>query len=213
MSDFQQVTKYLDISKTSRDLTVNTKPLSISKARRIQKIPYTIVLVANVVSATPQPRFPAHIVFQYNVTVTLPVRIANYGILRTSPASFLIGNTHMCVKWRVGETVTRYRLTEANITSSQELAQLDGVPWYAGEEIPENFVIEIWRRAFNPTNPFIVIGLLQDFVIETDRYVLPADAEELTSVLATVEATEDIFSTMPEDIPTVYGENSAWITN
>jgi len=202
--DFEQVTKYLDITPSSvSDDTSLKQNQGIEKTRRIQKIPAVLTIPAGTFTgvSTAWPR----IVAQFNCTVDRPWFVNNIDELRGGAvATRVLLRSFLCLKWRVGETVSRYHLsTRGDYTSRKMLADT-----YINQEVPENFVIEVWSR-FGTT-----WGLNSDLDIKLSWYYNPDYPDELKRTIATAEATRDtLFHDMPLELPIPFGEDSAWLSN
>lgn len=201
MSNWNQVTKYLDITPTERDTTVNTKPLSITKGRAIRKVFSKFVLEA--FSESTFLHGNARLCWQYNVTMPTTFRIRNWGELRTNLLAFNFGS--VAIRYRVGTAVTRYILAQR--ATNPPLFDM----FYSGQEIKPNFVVEIWKINLSVGG---LVGLHSDFTFVTNLATLPSSPDDDGSVTEAVELVEDdLFHAYPEPIPTPYGEESAWLDN
>ena len=202
MSDFAQATKYLDITPTTRDLTVNTKPLSLEKARGIRKVFKKFTLESYTESTFLHVN--ARLAWQYNVTMPEAFRITNWGDLRGWLSYFNFGT--IAIRYRVGTDVTRYILYQQDAVPFTL-----NIPWYSGELIEPNCVVEVWDANLSVGG---LIGLYRDTTFITNLAENPEDADDTGTVYeATAREQSALFHTQPETIPTAYGEESAWIDN
>lgn len=203
-SDFTRVTKYLDITPSSKsdrsDLKQNK---GIFKSRAIKKIPAVVTLAAHTETgvSTAWPR----IVFQYNITVGSPFYLSNIDELRSGYVLFrTLERSLLTLRFRNGEAVTRYYISaRGDFRGSRFLAET-----YINQEIPENFVIEVWSVSGTTW------GLNTDLDIKLSQRYNPANADELKRVVATPTIVRDeIFQPMPMPVPIPFGESSAWLDN
>lgn len=231
---FDRVVKYLDLRKATRDSTLVTKPLSLFKSRAIKKI-NTVYYFELVNSAnTPITFWPdkhIQILYQFNVTAPKDFVILNsYEWLDLSTLGAFWRGITMVVKFREGNTVTRYRLDPIGTVNA---ATLTGTlwPWYFGDPyaqqtIKKNFCVEMWQRAKNPALPIgfadpttffpvqpnfrFVTSMLNnpDYAEETERVInvpLTYKYDELT-------APFDPFLAVPLSLP-MDNSNNAFLDN
>ena len=138
-------------------------------------------------------------------TIMLPV-IANVSFTPGPDIISLTGPTiagYITVKWRVGETVYRYRIWD-NVPQI-----LTYVPAYNSEIIPKNFSIEVWSYDISAT-------VMPEFYIMTSfRQRTVEDISTYNVATGTVFA-EESFS-LPETntggVLTNYNSGMQWITN
>lgn len=208
MASFERVVKYLDLRKASKDTTQNTKPLTLYRGRCIKKLNIAFVVPA---FNAPNPGY-ATLFRQYNYTATKDFYV--FDVYGYNPTILVYA---MCIKYRVGNTVYRYRLPVTNNSVSIALYEplLAGAvqaPMYNNEVIKANFCIEFWSSAF----PAAIVALAP-YYIKTNLIRNPVSASEVSDVIgwsvAETMARADLDVAFPEDLPTPYASGSAWLTN
>ncbi len=131
-------------------------------------------------------------------------------------------NVGLCIRYRVGETVTRYKLNNpAGFVLNDEAA-----PMYAGQVILGNFVIECWNLE-DETDMILV----DDLVLESSIRTVPSDLRDLSDVelaegtvvsYAELQGDATTNPQLPDDISSVYDWNaddllagavSSWVDN
>lgn len=185
--DFTAAVKYLD-KVASRKATIDEsqydKYFSTVTSRDIKKLHYYLELPAQYytyaeLSGLPVPRM----LFQYNITLPAP----SYILSMFSPRGYIRSGV-LCVKWRVGETVYRYRILSgpgsAPATGQKQPTDLVYFPAYDKHRIPVNCVIEYWLSvdAFFTQQ---TAGVLSPFLIKLSRLTNPETAEELSKIVNT----------------------------
>ena len=202
MSDFSQITKYLDLVRASKDTTETTKPLSLTKSRAIKKIfkEFTIPGFPTI-TFSPSERFFKRLVSQVNVSM-----ISNFRIIEHTFIPVLNVSPIVAIRWRNGNTVTRYSLSPESLFST--FIGIN-VPAYTNQLIPRYFVVEFWKR-----NTLLFLGM-PNLTIKTNLYTNPETPEQTSVVIDDITEAErtDLFHAFPEPIPTLYGEDSAWLDN
>jgi hypothetical protein len=213
------VFKYLDRIKTRKatlnEATNNVKPFDKYyrniKVRRIEKIPKTITLKKFTYSQLLVQGATNSLVFQYNLTFD-----NDFYILNLAEEVFNIGGC-LTVKYRVGTTVYRYFLYGSMWTSNKafndSLFQVNFFPAYNQQLIKKNCVFEFWM-AFDLNLTPAFIGLQEDFIIKTNKYVNPGDINQtLINVDCSNVFTKEQFGVaVPEVIP--YNQNTqVWLDN
>lgn len=104
-------------------------------------------------------------IIQFNYSLT------NNFILRKIPAKPTGVNFNICIRYRVGETVYRYKLWD----NLEEV--MPNIEKYTGQLIKKNCVVEIWTLANQET-----ISLASPLNLETSIRTLPASLIDLSDV-------------------------------
>jgi hypothetical protein len=125
--------------------------------------------------------------------------------LRQRPTKPDDANFMLCIRYRIGEEVTRYRLwdDDAFIGTDQVF------PLYTGQVIKANFVLEAYNledetTCVNPEELRVRTGIM---TLVTDFTGTPAETEDDEGTAVSSE----LFSTM--DLPLTFGSGSAWLDN
>lgn len=211
-SSWQNITRRLDINQVERDTTYDK---SRTKGRAIRKVPLVFTIPAQTLTGAWKYKTLIH---QMNCTASRAFKIINIENTYDNEQG-IVPSCVMCIRYRVGGTVYRYRIGPSNVNAVAEALVGDALKSavqttvYAGQTIQPNFVIEWWHaQAFNFFN--IKTSTLN---ITTNRLALPADADELNSDVLTTDATQverdEITVALPEAIPTTYPASSQWLTN
>lgn len=151
-----------------------------------------------------------------NCTATRAFRIISMNDTRDNVVGVLPAFV-MCIRFRVGNTVTRYRLRPINLGEivdglTEPAATLSvQAPFYAGQLIQPNFVIEWWRSSLG--------GLAirsSTYNVKTNILQIPASSDEVSTNALTVQTgvtRDELVVAFPEALPTTYGQVSNWLTN
>lgn len=204
--DFTQVTKYLDITPSSKsDDSTLKQNQGIVASRRIKKIRkyFTMPQITG-------PNVRGGMVGQVNYSLTEDFYLTDF--IPGFVLSDLLNAVILTIRYRVDTTVYRYRINYLSDTASQTLINSStGVqaPFYTNELIKKEFVLECWGITPNAT---FDIGPV-DFI--TSRAVNPSNADELSSSYdaGTFYDREDLGITFPEPIPTTYPDIAPWNSN
>lgn len=207
MSDFQQVTKYLDITKTTRDTTVNTKPLSITKARRIKKL-FKCFLMPEISGIT---QIRGVLLAQINFDMGEDFYIQK--IIPGWTLTDLLDGAACCIRYREGLNVTRYLMDFTGITSVDNLTKasttVQAAP-YNGELIKRYFSLELWGYA--PTGT-LAVGPVRFVTSLAELPTSPNQIDYGTEVEGTLYERDDLVVALPEDVPTTYVDAMRWTSN
>lgn len=223
MSDFVKVLTYLDLQKSRKatldDVAVNPQKNNkyfsiVGPSRAIKKIPYVITLPAHYI-AYPYATIP-QLIFQYNVTMRVPFGIKN---LRVGLTQLVIDKDTTCesgglltIKWRNGNTVSRYVLDGSlGAPSLYPLTQLN-FPYYSGQQIPVNFCVEFWMTVPIGNPPYV--GIFNDLKLVTTNLINPVSSDQIEIAFQGNAAIplEQLGYAMPEVVPTNY-TTQAWLDN
>ncbi len=191
MSDFPDVTKHLDLLK-SRQATADeaknaTQPFDkyygLSKSRDIKKIYTYLVLPTFQVLHQNLNFIRRRLLFQYNIVAPKSFYILNNSTIFQRGVNFK--NCFICIKWRVGTNVFRYRLTltpPVDAYSSNPF-KVDLNPYfeiYNNQLISKNCVIEVWEGRTEPIiSSNAIVGLIQDISIQTSILSNPQVADDI----------------------------------
>jgi len=205
--NFDSVVKYLDLRRATVDSTEVTKPLSLDKSRAIKKVQDTLLLspydVGPVFFSYPR------LMFQYNVTVGYPFTF------RVNPNTFtaIRGGT-LFIKWRVGSTVYRYRISDTIVTRTpnttsrwRKLKQF--YVYYEGQVIPSNCVFEFWYSLTS-----LVVGIQSPGVeLTLSKLRNPVTPDDIGTQYPQVKLTiADLGVALPETLPYTQ-DNQVWLNN
>jgi hypothetical protein len=210
-TSWQNITRRLDINKVSRDTTCDK---TRGHGRTIKKIPWAFAIPAAQIDATAAGAAQGGCLLrQLNYTAPRAFRILSF-----TPALVtqdIVNLAIVCVRYRVGTTVTRYRLRLSGDSAAEQFLDIASglpvpAPDYSGERIQPNFCIEFWS-AFESDN---IVDMLAS-TVTTNLLELPADADELARPFEYVQQLErtDLELPMPETLPVDYGASSTWLTN
>lgn len=216
-TDWQNITRRLDINKSSRD---DTYDKSRTKGRIIKKVPYRIVVPSITYNPVTDLGLPAG----FAGLSVIGSLIATFHF--TAPSSFRIlqkviepnvGNRNgvlLAISYRVGTTVTRYQLrnrSESTINDDIMRGLMKvACPLYTNERIQKNFSIEYYSLGI--TNASVT---KLELAIPTSLLAIPADHNEqyVDIECSQVVLRNEIDEAFPEPIPTTYTQDTTWITN
>lgn len=211
MSDFLEIANRLDIHPGSRD-TTNDKALA--KSRAISKINYQFEIPHTVINlAALGVAQGGALVHQFNITSLRNFRILN--IINNSDVTDFNKYAYICVRYRIDDTVYRYRLSVQGYGLMEEFFNTYftvHADRYVNQEIKANFVIELWTlsdaQATIDIGPFTVVtGMLRNptNVDETSEEIDIAQELDAAALFQTINPFEFL--------PTVYGNDGKWLTN
>jgi hypothetical protein len=210
-TNWQDITRRLDINQADVTETCNPKPRG--KGRAIGKVNYQFTIPAvNIDLGAAGVNSYGALFHQFNYTAPSSFRILNW-----TKGQATTDITNMClvaVRYRVGTTVYRYRLTVANDSALDELFDsffaVVRAPRYNGERIGANFSIELWSY-FSSGRPVI----LNDITVTTGLLALPSSSNETEQdiPLAQTMNRAALALPMPEFLPVTYDAGSQWLTN
>jgi|JI10StandDraft_1071094.scaffolds.fasta_scaffold745237_2 hypothetical protein len=208
-TNWQDITRRLDISQA--DVTTACQHKERAKGRAIKKIgtEFTIpsVLVEyynNGIQAA------GALVHQINFTAPRAFRIL--GLTKTWPQFFGLATAPMtvCIRYRVEDVVYRYKLQTTFSGVPYDIVQADN---YTNQRIEPNFCIEFWSAQIQP-GP---ISYGQNFaaVVAINTLSIPDNSDSIVNTFDSVntQTRADLDVAFPDALPTVYGDNSCWLTN
>lgn len=189
MSDFAHAVKYLD-KTVSRKATLAEaearqfdKYYSLLNTRAIQKLHYFLTLPTKSytyvqIQASQWPRM----LFQYNVQ--LPS--ASYILSVANPLDNLRSGM-LTVKWRVGTTVTRYKLGRSFGLPNPE-GRFSATK-YANQQLPQYVVFEFWYTGTNAMFQYSA-GVRNAIEIKIAALANPANADETRKTVSVAAALD-----------------------
>ena len=211
-TNWQDITRRLDISKASVTDTCNKKERA--KGRAIKKIPYIFTVPATSFNMSiTNLKQKGLLLAQYNYTAP-----ASFKLLRVDSFSsddLVLNPPAICIRYRIGTTVYRYRLPYSNSAVEAILLSSGRVqcPVYINQLIKANFTVEFWTGhiAGIAGQQFSVPA----FTVETNLLMLPDNSDSLYDSFGTSESLTraDLSIAMPETLPVDYGASSTWLTN
>lgn len=218
MSDFSQVTKYLDRRLVGRATTpldlpnrLRGEPPSGTLARYIRKINTYITTPAFTFDGSARPQ--GILIFQCNFTVSSDFYVLNtpqvlpYAALFTFPPI-------VCIKYRIGTTAYRYRLpcevVSPALNANDYRTQDVQATVYSNELIKKNFTIEFWQKVSNNT---VTCPSLEFKLSMLDNPETPNDIENDVLPIESLTRADLVLTINPEVLPTPYISSSYWLTN
>ena len=223
--DWNHLIKPFSVQPVVQDTTENVKPLSLTPVQAVG----TVLEQITVPSITLTPY-----VTNAGVITVVPLIIAqlNYSV----GTSFAFTNWQkfvplfanqictVCVRFRVGNTVTRYVLFQSPLTSKlfqgfgYQYPGVSGIPpvfapLYTGQIIKPNFVLEFWQ-VITYNNAFLSL-VTPSFSLTSGVIYIPQDEEDTGPILGPSgsAALADLETTLPENVPTAINSNGPWLTN
>lgn len=208
--NFQQITKYLDYVRGSRN---TSRDKSRGVARPIEKLHYGFTLDA----VTLDPVVKATLLQQVNFTMP-----AAFSILKVEQGSEIVARPAvMCIRYREGSTVYRYRLPSYADPSTNALADAAlpftesvQAPVYAGQIIKPNFCVEYWGFY---TGSGVLNSRCASWRYTTSLIVNPTTPDQVSPIIYTTGTVVDrsalVVTLAPEPIPTTYNTAEQWLTN
>lgn len=174
-----------------------------------------------------QSNTPPYIAIQFDYTFIQPFTIINWPLL-----ALQLNNFYVTIRYRMGNTVIRYKLTSAVtqgplqtesgldiltesgqelIIESVEPQFLPGTPFYTGQIILPNFVIEVWKLDGNPINPNLTLRAALN-ILTSIRYSPLTELDGDISVQPLAEYTTTLVR-FPALFPIVFNPLAYWLTN
>lgn len=120
--------------------------------------------------------YARELMFQYNLTFSEDFYFVNVKQYQSGLTPFMIVGGCLCVKYRVGTTVYRYRLLDHNTNVDWSF-----FPLYTNQKVRKNFCIEFWADNFVNVNE-VRYGLLQGITFQTSSIYLPTNIPEDPSI-------------------------------
>jgi len=210
-TNWQDITRRLDLNPAS--VTASCQNKERGKGRAIRKVNYEFIIPGVNINLGAIGVYSYGALFhQFNYTAP-----RNFRILSWTPGqatSNLVNLAVVCVRYRIGTTVHRYRLTVTNDTATEAL--LDNffavvqAPRYNGELIRANFSVELWSY-FAGGQPVI----LQDMIVTTGLLALPSSSDTVKESIELQQTMNRaaLALPMPENLPVTYDVGSQWLTN
>lgn len=155
--------------------------------------------------------YPCQLLFQFNVTLEEDFYFLNIENYRAF-TQFIISGGCLCVKYRIGTNVFRYKLFDHN--SSVEWNYFED---YHNQKIHKNFCIEFYGNAALPEELLNPRGLLQEIILQRSIFYqpisFPQDPQIDNVIAGSVLNIADLtFGALPQALP--YNQpNIVYITN
>lgn len=126
--------------------------------------------------------------------------------LKRRPAKPSGVNYQLCIKYRVGNAVFRYRLWGVSLTTG-----LDEIPLYTNQIIKKNFVLEVWSTENLTASQATAINLITSVV------QIPDDISDLDDVALATGVEFNSYSPIDPvgnlDFPVVFQTDTGWLDN
>lgn len=208
-TNWQDITRRLDINKASVTDTCNHKERS--KGRAIRKIGTEFTIPQVLVEYYNNGIHAAGaLVHQINFTAPSAFRILS--MTKSWPQIFGLATSPMtvCIRYRIGGTVYRYKIDTTYDGVPYDVVQ---APAYTNQRIEANFCIEFWSAQIQP-GP-ISYGQSFAATVTINTLSIPDSSDDTGNTLDSVntQTRADLDVAFPDTLPTVYGDNSCWLTN
>lgn len=159
MSDFPQVIKKLTITPVVEGVSPRAKSSAIvgdiSDLSEYLTIP-------SYISTEPAP-YVRQLLFQYNYSLDHDFFLLNIDSYRAYN-SFLVQGGTLCIKYRIGETVFRYKLFDSQMDEDWSFFET-----YSNQIIKKNFCLEFWSNTIQADES--VHGVMQAMILKTSKIV------------------------------------------
>lgn len=149
--------------------------------------------------------YKGRLMFQYNVAFDKQFYIINANELASFGSMLLLGGC-ICIKFRIGATVYRYKLMDYKGIN----ADWSGFIPYTNGLILPNFCIEFWQDDYS-----FLRGVTQPFMIKTSTIVIPTDSDQDNSYdngQQTLMNLADMATPFPAFFP-INNANQAFLDN
>ncbi len=218
MSSF---TKWLDWSPATPDAVLSPSGrrwANYSPASSVRKLNLAVLLPVFTIPHVLIQIYP-YIVGQFNFSAGQPFSLVNGPYI-----SSLLHDTHnflLCIRYRVGTTVYRYRIN--GIQNDPYMNYNVFIPPYEGQKIDGNFCIEVWCRAIADVPPFFFedvinpaavgflssIEYLPSMLLETDGYLYSASG----LILYDTGSLSGVGAPLPLIMPAQFSPAQSWLSN
>lgn len=192
--------KYLSFAPVSEDTSLAKQKSVAGEIRLLRN--YLIIPIYQIFTDDLERR----LCFQHNVSLGYDFYISNFDALRGLGEAFLVQNGCLCIKYRVGTTVTRYNLLDSTV--SDDWSHFDR---YNGELIKGNFCIEFWYHGGILTDH----GIVSEISLQLSPLTVPVtpyDSDFVSNVSNPPLLIADLGVNLPETLP--YNQtNQAFLTN
>jgi hypothetical protein len=111
--------------------------------------------------------YKRRLMFQFNVSFTSDFYLTNAQTLSDFGSMLLLGGC-LCIKYRVGGTVYRYKIMDYRSDDNWSNFNL-----YANQVIKKNFCIEFWQDDYTFNR-----GITQPFMLQTSAIIIPTYSEQ-----------------------------------
>lgn len=215
-SSWENITRRLDLNKSSRDTTYDKEHLG---GRNIKKIPYTFTIPSITINPITDLGLPLTfldvggiLIAQFNYTAPKAFRVLET-VVRPNRLDTVAANPVIpTIRFRVGTTVVRYQFSiSASVGELQRRRLKLFCPLYRGEKIQPNFTIEYYLITFAED----ISTVYAETQLTTSLLALPNNADELSVDIPCLETVKrnEIDVALPEALPTPYVASSYWLTN
>jgi len=226
MSSFSETLKYVNRTpaRVATDADLQGSPSLVdplkytkrTKSRKVDKIPLVFYVPNTISSLIGVVSNGRYIVFQYGYSFAQNFYIAKKPLF----IQFLdeLKNCDLCIRYRIDDTAYRYQLNAFNTGQSGLPLNLNFAPLYTNQLIKKNFVIECWVQ-FDTPGVFdtVEINNLESslgFRFETSLRQEPSTSDQLEVIgSASTFIQDELYVTLPEDIPTDYNPLGPWLNN
>lgn len=145
------------------------------------------------------------LLFQYNVTFSKDFFFTGLKQLQAYYTSIIRGGC-LCIKWRIGEIVSRYRILDSRGNDSD----WSYFPLYTNQLVQSNFCLEFWSDSLSSVN-----GIIQPIYLKTSIFS-NATAVGQQSMAQDINnpplLRADLGVVLPETLP--YNQNNVvWVNN
>jgi hypothetical protein len=209
--DWQHLMKPFRFEPVVQDTTENIKALSITPVNEIKLGVLNINFPAQINIPSYKgggfdPCVPL-IIKQCCYSVGTNFSIINFKQIR----AFDISELFLCVRYRVGNTVTRYALQKTTSgLPNDPFSAYTIAPAYTGQIIKGNFVLEVWQKIASSAT-----YSMPPYVLQTGIIYFPTDITDVASTFNPLAfaTLSDLQYSLPENTPTAVNANGPWLTN
>lgn len=145
------------------------------------------------------------LMFQFNITFSSDFYIIDAATLARFSTSLLLGGC-LCVKYRVGTTVFRYKILDSHGQNDN----WSGFTRYTNQLIKKNFCIEFWQD-----ESIFARGITQSFNLQTSNIIQPTTTDQdntIDDIAGTALGIDDLGVPFPIVYPIDFS-NQAFLDN
>jgi hypothetical protein len=141
-------------------------------------------------------QYPRQLLFQFNFSLDENFYLLNVDLFKAFQ-KFMVSGGCICIKFRVGATVYRYKLLDHD--DSKDWSYF---PLYTNQLIRKNFVIEFWGDA-QLVNEYLPRGINQNITLQLSTMYDPSTVEEDPSqtTINSLQTLNDLSVALPENQP------------
>lgn len=160
---------------------------------------------------TDEFQYSRQLLFQFNVTLTENFYLLNVEQYRAFTRSLIVGGC-LCIKYRIGTTVYRYKLLDHSTTNDWNY-----FTWYSNQLIRKNFCIEFWGNDLLPEEALFNRGILQTLLMQMSIMYEPSSVNEVPyttdiDAIDVLRLADLTFGALPIDMPFTQ-ENLVYLSN